>query len=162
MVNEHLRVLHRRNITSKETIRQLLLKDLGVTMRSVNSLYPVRIIADYYKLHSTATISRRKRKLGLKGSSATTKSIPDVVKRQMVLDQMAKDPTGMQGPRTVKKGIAQDTGENITRYATNMLSLLTGVIDLYSSDWIWKEMQELDPDAFARRAPVKKIHRGPR
>ena len=70
----------------------------------------------HYILHSTATITRRKRKLGLKGCSATTKSIPDVVKRQMVLDQMAKDPTGMQGPRTVKEGIAHDTGEKITRY----------------------------------------------
>ena len=61
-------------------------------------------------------ITRHKHKLGLKGSSATTKSIPDVVKWQMVLDKMAKDPTGMQGPRTVKEGIAHDMGEKITRY----------------------------------------------
>ena len=65
---------------------------------------------------SPATITRRKHKLGLKGSSATTKSIPDVVKRQLVLDQMAKDPTGMQGPHTVKEGITYDSGEKITRY----------------------------------------------
>jgi hypothetical protein len=63
---------------------------------------------------SAATITRRKQKLGLKGSSVTTKSIPDIVKRQMVLDQMAKDPTRMQGPHTVKKGIAYNTGEQIT------------------------------------------------
>ena len=42
--------------------------------------------------------------------------VPDAVKRQYVLDQMAKDPTGIQGPRTIKEGIAHDTGENITRY----------------------------------------------
>jgi len=63
---------------------------------------------------SAATITRCKQKLGLKGSSVTMKSIPDIVKRQMVLDQMAKDPTRMQGPRTVKKGIAYNTGEQIT------------------------------------------------
>ena len=69
-----------------------------------NSVCPVQIA--HYRLHSTAMITHRKRKLRLKGSSATTKSIPDVVKRQMVLDQMAKDPTGMQGPQTVKLGVS--------------------------------------------------------
>jgi hypothetical protein len=156
-VNEHLRMLHRRNITSKETIWQLLQKDLGVTMRSVNSiiLCGSSLTADF------KMITQRKHKLGLKGSSATTKSIPDVVKRQMVLDQMAKDPTGMQGPRTVKEGIAHDTGKNITWYIAVILWSLT-VLDIYFSDWIWNEMQELDPGAFASRAPTaKKIHRVP-
>ena len=68
----------------------------------------------HQKYTSTATITWRKKKLGLKGSSITTKSIPDIVKRQMVLDQMAKDPTRMQGPWTVKEGIAHDMGEQIT------------------------------------------------
>ena len=59
------------------------------------------------------------------GSAATTKSLPDAMKRQFVLDQMAKDPTGMvvggskslpslrQGPRIIK---VHDTGEMISRY----------------------------------------------
>jgi hypothetical protein len=63
---------------------------------------------------SIAMITWYKCNLELKGSSTTTKSIPDVIKRQLILDQMAKDPIGMQGPHTVKEGIAYDTRENIT------------------------------------------------
>jgi hypothetical protein len=40
----------------------------------------------------------------------------------MVLDQMAKDPTRMQGPRTVKEGIAYDTGEQITRCVPDIMT----------------------------------------
>ena len=36
------------------------------------------------------------------------------------------------------------------------------LIDLMTSDWVWNEMQELDPDGFAACAPTaKKIHRVP-
>jgi hypothetical protein len=34
----------------------------------------------------------------------------------MVLDQIAKDLTAVQGPRTMKEGIVHDTGEMITQY----------------------------------------------
>jgi hypothetical protein len=61
-------------------------------------------------------VARRRKAIGLKGSHATTKALPDAVKRQYVLDQMAKDPTGMQGPRIIKEGIAHDTGEILSRY----------------------------------------------
>lgn len=60
-------------------------------------------------------MTRRKRKLGLKGSGASTKALPEAVKRQMVLKQLAKDPTGKQGPRTIKEAIARDEGVHITR-----------------------------------------------
>jgi hypothetical protein len=73
-------------------------------------------------------VARRRGALGLKGSAATTRTLPDAVKRQYILDQMAKDPTGMQGPRTVKEGIAHDTGENISRYvisSTQSVSVMT-------------------------------------
>jgi hypothetical protein len=71
---------------------------------------------------SEATVARRRKALGLKGSAATTKATPDAVKRQLVLDQMAKDPTGMQGPRTIKEGIAHDTGESVSRYVTSIFT----------------------------------------
>ena len=60
-------------------------------------------------------MTRRKRQLGLKGSGATTKELPETIKRQLLLNQMAKDPTGKQGPRTIKEGIACDEGIHITR-----------------------------------------------
>jgi hypothetical protein len=73
---------------------------------------------------------------------------------------MAKDPTNMQGPRTIKEGIAHDTGEHISRYVD--FPCPYSAIDTSFSDWITNEMHELDPDGFAARAPTaKKIHRVP-
>jgi hypothetical protein len=76
-------------------------------------------------LYSEATVTRRKRDLGLKGSGAMTKVLSDTVKRQMLLKQMAKDPTGKQGPRTIKEGIARDEGVQITRYVSVQDSIST-------------------------------------
>ena len=42
--------------------------------------------------------------------------MPDTEKRQYVLDQMAKDPTSKQGPRTIKEGIANEYGVHLTKY----------------------------------------------
>jgi hypothetical protein len=64
---------------------------------------------------SETTISRRRRQLGLLASGRTTLSLPDAVKRQLVLDQMAKDPEGRIGAITVKARIFRDTGIDITR-----------------------------------------------
>ncbi|KAL7278869.1 hypothetical protein ACG7TL_006700 [Trametes sanguinea] len=72
---------------------------------------------------STATITRRQ-------------------KRQLVLDQMAKHPSGGVGPRRIEEGIAADTGIQLTR------------------DYISEEMHLLDLAGFTRRHPTsKKKHR---
>lgn len=63
-------------------------------------------------------MTRRKRKLGLKGNSVITKELSDTTKRQMVLNQMVKDPTGKRGPRTIKEGIAHDEGTHMTWYVS--------------------------------------------
>ena len=55
-------------------------------------------------------------KLGLKDSGSTTKGLSDTVKRQMLLKQMVKDPTGKQGPCMIKEGIACGEGVHITQY----------------------------------------------
>jgi uncharacterized membrane protein len=107
---------------SKETIRQLLLTEHGIKMRFVN-VFILCCQSLTIEFASPATITRRKCKLDLKGSSATTKSIPDVVKRQLVVDQMAKDPTRMQGPRIVKEGIMFDTGQNISRHVAEIYDI---------------------------------------
>jgi hypothetical protein len=66
-------------------------------------------------MSSDRTVIRRRRELGLKCSGALTKELPEDFKRQLVLDQMRKDPSGAKGPRSVKLGIYKDTGIQLTR-----------------------------------------------
>ncbi|KAF8514122.1 hypothetical protein BU17DRAFT_94835 [Hysterangium stoloniferum] len=86
---------HRRGITNHKILSKLLLAEHGIQM-------------------SEATIARHCRQLGLQGSSATTKSLPNTVKWQLILDQMAQDLTSWQGPRAVKEAITAGTGVNLT------------------------------------------------
>ena len=72
---------------------------------------------DVILFRSEATVARRRKKIGLRGSGLTTKALPGLVKRQLVLDQMGHDPTSRQGPRLIKEGILYNTGVNLTRYA---------------------------------------------
>jgi len=95
-VAELLRAYHHKKIMSRKLIQTMLLAE-GITM-------------------SEATISRRRKALGLLGSGTATRVTPAVVKRQMVLDQMSKDPTSRQGPKTIQEGILFDTGISLTRY----------------------------------------------
>jgi hypothetical protein len=71
-----------------------------------------------YVLLREATVARRLRQYGLKGSGKTTREMPEVDRRQLVVDQMSKDPKAQRGPRLVKEGIAFDTGIHLTRYAS--------------------------------------------
>lgn len=73
---------------------------------------------NHYSYASESSITRRKRKLGLKASHFTTLELNVTVKRQLILDQMIKDPKGRLGARTVKQGILRDTGIHLTRCVT--------------------------------------------
>ncbi len=64
---------------------------------------------------SQASVGRRFNQLGLTASGLTTKRLPETVKRQLVLDQLEKDPANKKGPKTVKEAIAFDTGIHLTR-----------------------------------------------
>ncbi|KAF8996127.1 hypothetical protein BDQ17DRAFT_1364760 [Cyathus striatus] len=78
--------------------------------------------------------------LSLTGSGKTTKLLTAPVKCQLVLDQLAKNPTALQGPSTIKEGILYNTGVNLTW------------------DYIHSEMCLHDPDGFAIREPnVKRV-----
>ncbi|KAF8064954.1 hypothetical protein FPV67DRAFT_1500841 [Lyophyllum atratum] len=90
---------------------------------------------------SESTVARRRRLLGLKASGRTTAELPDAEKRRLVLDQMVKDPAGKIGAEIVKARILQKTGIDITR------------------EWIRREMQRLEPQAFMARTPHKKAAR---
>lgn len=82
--------------------------------------------------------------LQLHGSRTTSHTLADTVKRQLVLDQMAKDPGRRQGPDLIKEGIAFDRGIHLSR------------------DYITAEMRRQDPGGFELRDPTaKKIVREP-
>lgn len=66
---------------------------------------------------SPSSIARRKKELELRSSRLTTRQLGINEKRQLILDQMAKDPAGKYGPRMVKQRIFEDTGIHLTRCA---------------------------------------------
>ena len=69
----------------------------------------------YFYFFSQATVARRREELGLKGSGAITKALPLEVRRQLILDQLSKDPTSQSGPSTIQANIHLDTGIKLTR-----------------------------------------------
>ncbi|KAH7902877.1 hypothetical protein BJ138DRAFT_976169, partial [Hygrophoropsis aurantiaca] len=95
-VADILRAYHRRNISDRKLISKLLRAEHKIVM-------------------SEATVARRKKKLGLNGSRLTTSALPESTKRQLVLDQLAKDPLNRRGPRLVKEAIAATSGQHLTR-----------------------------------------------
>ncbi|EDR05063.1 uncharacterized protein LACBIDRAFT_330157 [Laccaria bicolor S238N-H82] len=91
-----LRDYHRRGLGSCKILPELLQKEHGITL-------------------GEASVAKQLKAVGLTGSGATTKQLPANVKRQLILDQMAQDPAGRQGPSTVKEAIAWNTGIHLTR-----------------------------------------------
>ena len=69
----------------------------------------------FFNSCSERTVARRLKDLGLKGSGATTRDMPLSQKRQLVLDQLANDPSSQKGPRMIKELITHDTGVHLTR-----------------------------------------------
>ncbi|KIJ35034.1 hypothetical protein M422DRAFT_262777 [Sphaerobolus stellatus SS14] len=82
---------------------------------------------------SPRTVSQRKKDYGLMDSHTTTLTLPDTVKRQFVIDQLQKDPAGMQGPRLVKESIRMQT-----------------------RDFVENEMHFLNPEGFQRQDPTSR------
>ncbi|KAF9231624.1 hypothetical protein BU15DRAFT_82173 [Melanogaster broomeanus] len=86
-VNQILREYQRHAVTSCHRISQLLLVEHNIKM-------------------SPTTVARRRKDLNLQASGATTRLLSSVVKRQLVLDELAQDPLHHRGPQTVREGIA--------------------------------------------------------
>lgn len=107
---------------------------------------------------SSATVARRFSALGLKGSGKTTKLLPDNVKRQLVADQLEKDPLNQRGPKVVKERIARDTPEGIhlTRYVPSFLQVLYPSSNKLVAfrDYVTNTMRELAPEGFDKREPT--------
>ncbi|KIJ55445.1 hypothetical protein M422DRAFT_127950, partial [Sphaerobolus stellatus SS14] len=61
------------------------------------------------------TISQRRQTFGLLSSGQTTKLLSDTLKKQLVLDQLTKDPLMRKGPDTIKEAIRQETGYDLTQ-----------------------------------------------
>ncbi|KDQ11750.1 hypothetical protein BOTBODRAFT_176943 [Botryobasidium botryosum FD-172 SS1] len=87
---------NRRSIFNRDRISKLLQVEHGIKM-------------------GAATVGRRLSAFGISASGATTKNMPLQEKRQLVLDQLGKDTTQMQGVQAIHEGITMDTGVTLTR-----------------------------------------------
>lgn len=95
-IRQILTQYHRDNNTNRTKISRLLQAEHGIVM-------------------SEATVARRRQQFGLLGSGQLTRSLPGSTKRQLVLDQLARDPLHRRGPRLVREAIVADTGHLLTR-----------------------------------------------
>ncbi|KAG0708133.1 hypothetical protein DFH29DRAFT_979469 [Suillus ampliporus] len=109
-VADLLREYHRWNILDRKLISKLLQAEHGIKMRE----------------------------LGLFGSHSTAAQLPEVTKCQLVLDQLADDPSGHCGLRVVKELIANKTGVMLLR------------------KYIRDQMMLQEPEGFAAREPTSK------
>ncbi|KAG1884584.1 hypothetical protein F4604DRAFT_1878644 [Suillus subluteus] len=120
-----LREYHKWNISDRKLISKLLQAEHGIKM-------------------SEATVAHRRRELGLFGSRSTAAQLPEVTKRQLVLDQLADDSSGCRGPHIVKELIANKTGVMLPR------------------KYIRDQMMLQEPEGFVAREPAsKKLSRKP-
>ncbi|KAG6876417.1 hypothetical protein C0992_013040, partial [Termitomyces sp. T32_za158] len=88
------------------------------------------------------TVARHQKQYGLQGSGATTKALSTMEKRQMILNEMALDPTSRRGPDSIREGILLSTGLPLTQ------------------NFVQSEMLLQDPQGFEIRQPgSKKIQR---
>ncbi|KAG1844733.1 hypothetical protein C8R48DRAFT_617819 [Suillus tomentosus] len=87
---------HHDNITNRSKISRLLQAEHGIVM-------------------SEATVARCRQQFGLLGSGQLTRLLPQSIKPQLVLDQLARDPLHHCGPRLVREAIVADTGNLLTR-----------------------------------------------
>ena len=114
-VTECLLEYHRCGITSGKRISDLLWAEHKLKLRYVHCCCTFINRCPSPCHLSDTTVNRRRAALGLTASGATTRSLPDTVKRQLVLDQMMKDPTRQRGPNVVTQAIAVETGVHLTR-----------------------------------------------
>ncbi|GJJ10097.1 hypothetical protein Clacol_004323 [Clathrus columnatus] len=125
VVSSYLIEYHRHGITNRKAISQLLNADHGITMSEV-------------------TVARRRKQLNLYASGHTTQFLSGTTKRQLVLDQLAVDPTNRQGPKIIREAIANSTSIHLTR------------------DYITEEMHKHEPRGFElRQSSSKKAKRSP-
>ena len=111
-VESLIRDYDRRNIVNKDLVSKMLLAEHGIKMRCVVLFLLYR--CNHKMMGSSRTIARRRKTYGLLSSGATTRALPLPEKRQLVLDQLAKDPTSKQGPKTISEGIILNKGVHLT------------------------------------------------
>ncbi|KIK76156.1 hypothetical protein PAXRUDRAFT_783017, partial [Paxillus rubicundulus Ve08.2h10] len=110
-VNQIIREYQRRAITNRHRISQLLLVEHNIMM------FPT-------------TVARRHKDLHLQAGGAMTRLLSNVVKRQLVADQLSQDLLSCRGPQTVCEAIAATSGMLLTR------------------EYIETEMRILEPGGF--------------
>ena len=75
-------------------------------------------------------MARRRKSLGLKGGKATREELAEVEIRQLVLDQLEKDPNRGKGPRLIREAIRFDTGITLSRWVSPKSTILQYVLML--------------------------------
>ncbi|KAF9554879.1 hypothetical protein CPC08DRAFT_643686 [Agrocybe pediades] len=91
-----LRGYHAKGITDNRIISKMLLEEHKITL-------------------SEGSVHRRRKLHGLHASRTTMKQLDEETKRELILEQLRKDPTGKVGPRVIKIRIFQDRGIHLTR-----------------------------------------------
>ncbi|KIK79427.1 hypothetical protein PAXRUDRAFT_113137, partial [Paxillus rubicundulus Ve08.2h10] len=94
-VNQILHEYQCRAITNRHRISQLLLVEHNITIPT--------------------TVAHRRKDLHLQAGGATTRLLSNVVKQQLVTDQLSQDPLSRRGPQTVCEAIAATSGMLLTR-----------------------------------------------
>ena len=70
---------------------------------------------DHDMMSSARTVVSCCKAYRLLGSGATTQAMPLPEKQQLVLDQLAKDPTSRQGPKTISECIVLNRGVHLNQ-----------------------------------------------
>jgi hypothetical protein len=154
-----LQTYHREQLSNNRKISERLLADHGIKMRCVYGYTLLPHNRTDCKL-SAATVKRRRKELGLTGSGVTTRTMARQDIEQLVLNQLAQDPTNRLGIRTIQHQIAHSKGIHLTRFALHSLELHTSTEALPVRDVVSEIMHMHAPDGFALRDPkVRKLHK---
>ena len=91
----------------------MLLTEHNIEMRCVILFFLYQI--DHDIISSARTVVCHHKDYGLLGSGAMTWAMPLPEKHQLVLNQLAKDPTNRQGPKTIGEGIVFNKVVHLSR-----------------------------------------------
>ncbi|KIJ34012.1 hypothetical protein M422DRAFT_263968 [Sphaerobolus stellatus SS14] len=103
-------------MTSKDDqhVKELIFKYDWEGIKSLKIISEMLLKEHNIEMHPQ-TVSCRKKDYGLLNSHKTTTTLPETFKKQLVVDQLERDPGCCQGPTLIKEGIRMRTGVDLTR-----------------------------------------------
>ena len=109
---------HRELLTNNTKISKRLRSDHGIQMRFVDLKSTGLLLTTCVTPSSASSVKRRRKELGLSGSGATMRSMPNRNAEQLVIAQMDRDPAKRHGVWTIQQEVAFHEGVHLTRYCT--------------------------------------------